>query len=69
MKMYEGVLKRVKQLEEKNGIKYSKTDGKLFTSFKVINVLAFIWTVIMNFLYIIYRFIHEDHICPQVPVS
>ena len=52
MKMYEGVLKRVRQLEEKNGIKYAKTDGKLFTSFKVINVLAFIWTVIMNFLYI-----------------
>ena len=50
--MYEGVLKRVRQLEEKNGIKYAKTDGKLFTSFKVINVLAFIWTVIMNFLYI-----------------
>ena len=50
--MYEGVLKRVRQIEEKNGIKYAKTNGKLFKTLKVVNVLAFIWAIAMNFLYI-----------------
>ena len=62
--MYEGVLKRVRQLEEKNGIKYAKTDGKLFTTLKVINVISFIWAMVMNLLYVagcllIYSF--EEH--------
>lgn len=52
MNMYEGVLNRVRQIEEKNGIKYAKTDGKLFKTLKVVNILAFIWTMVMNFLYI-----------------
>lgn len=64
MKMYEGVLKRVRQVEEKNGIKYQKPDGKLFTALKVINIISFIWALIMNLLYIagcllIYSF--EEH--------
>ena len=38
MNMYEGVLNRVRQIEEKNGIKYAKTDGKLFKTLKFVNM-------------------------------
>lgn len=53
MKMYDGVLKRVRQIEEKNGIKYATTDGKLYTFLKVIYILAFSWGMLMNLLFVL----------------
>ncbi len=53
MKKYDGVLKRVRILEEKNGIKYAKTDGKLYGALKVIYTIAGVWTVLMNLFFIL----------------
>lgn len=52
MKMYDGVLQRVRQIEEKNGIRYAKPDGALYKTFKVILIIALIWTLIINLLII-----------------
>ena len=50
MKMYDGVLQRVKQIEEKNGIRYAKTDGMLYKSLSVILIIALIYTLGINLL-------------------
>ena len=52
MKMQESVLRRVRMVEEKNGIKYAKTDGKLYKTLRVLYTLVFIYTVGINFLFI-----------------
>lgn len=52
MKMQESVLRRVRMVEEKNGIKYAKTDGKLYKTLRVLYTLAFIYTVGINLLFI-----------------
>ena len=44
MKMYDSVLQRVKILEEKNGIKYANTDGKLYKALKIIFIVCVIKT-------------------------
>ena len=36
MKMYDNVLRRVRMVEEKNGIRYAKTDGKLYLALRII---------------------------------
>lgn len=51
MKMYDNILNRVRAMEEKNGVKYAKSDGKLYKTLKVFYVLAVIYTICMNFLY------------------
>ena len=43
MKKYEGVLKRVREIEFKRGITYAKTDGKLYKGSKVLFIL--IWRI------------------------
>lgn len=43
MKYYDGVMQRVRKIEEKNGISYAKTDGKLYNFFKRIYILAFVF--------------------------
>lgn len=53
MKLNYGILKRVRQLEEKRGITYAKTDGKLFTALSVIYLLAAIFALVMNLFYIL----------------
>ena len=53
MKMYDGVLQRVKQIEEKNGIRYAKPDGALYKTFKVILIIALVWMVCINLLIIL----------------
>ncbi len=53
MKMYDGVLKRVRQMEEKNGIKYQKTDGKLYKGLKIGYILVSVWAVAMNLLFVL----------------
>ena len=52
MKMQESVLKRVRALEEKNGIKYAKTDGGLYKTLRALYIIAFAYTETMNFFYI-----------------
>ena len=52
MKMQESVLRRVRMVEEKNGIKYAKTDGKLYKTLRVLYTLAFIYTMGINLLFI-----------------
>lgn len=44
------VLKRVRQLEEKKGIKYAKTDGRLYVTLKFLYTIIFAYTLIINFL-------------------
>lgn len=53
MKKYDGVLKRVQMLEEKQGIKYAKEDGKLYKTFKVFYILFTVYTFFMNLFYIL----------------
>ena len=52
MKQYPGVLKRVEEIEYKCGIKYAKVDGKLYKTLNVFYVISFIWTLLMNSLYL-----------------
>ena len=51
------VLKRVRQVEEKNGIKYAKTDGKLYGTLKVLYTIIFAYTLAINSLFILSNFI------------
>lgn len=52
MKMQESVLRRVRMIEEKNGIKYAKTDGKLYKTLRVLYIITFAYTMAINLLYI-----------------
>ncbi|MBQ8532634.1 MAG: hypothetical protein IJ432_04285 [Clostridia bacterium] len=52
MKKYDGVLKRVRALEQKKGIVYAKPDGKLCRSLRVIYTVVFAYTMAINLLYI-----------------
>ncbi len=51
MKMYDSVLKRVKILEEKNGIKYADTNGRLYSTTKVLFILIFIYAMVIKSFY------------------
>lgn len=48
MKKYEGVLKRVREIEFKRGITYARTDGKLYKGFKILYILSFVWLLITS---------------------
>lgn len=50
MKMYDGVLQRVKQVEEKHGIKYVTTDSVLYKTLSVLLIIALIYTIGINLL-------------------
>lgn len=52
MKMQESVLRRVRAVEEKNGIKYAKTDGRLYKTLRVLYIITFAYTMAINLLYI-----------------
>ncbi len=52
MKMQESVLRRVRMVEEKHGITYAKTDGRLYKALKVSYTLLFIYTMGINLLFI-----------------
>ena len=52
MKMQESVLRRVRMVEEKHGITYAKTDGKLYKALRVSYTLLFIYTMGINLLFI-----------------
>ena len=53
MKKYDGILKRVREIEEKKGIHYAKTDGKLYKTLSVFYLLFFIWTLLIDALVIL----------------
>lgn len=50
--MQESVLRRVRMVEEKHGITYAKTDGKLYKALRVSYTLLFIYTMGINLLFI-----------------
>ncbi len=52
MKMQENVLRRVRMVEDKHGIKYAKTDGRLYKVLRILYTLLFIYTMGINLLYI-----------------
>ncbi len=56
MERYNGVLKRVRTLEEKKGIKYAKKDGSLYNTLNVLSILAAIWGVLMNLIFSLARY-------------
>ena len=47
----ENVLARTRVKEIKEGVNYPKKDGKLYKSFKWLYVIAFVYTMVINFLY------------------
>ncbi len=53
MKMYDNILQKVAQYEEKRGIVYAKTDGKLYKTLKVLYVLIFCYTMVMNTFFLL----------------
>lgn len=53
MKMYDGVLARVREMEEKYGIKYARTNGTLFKTLKVLYIISGIWMLIMNLFFVL----------------
>lgn len=59
MKMYENVLKKVEIYEEKWGITYAKPDGKLYKYTKVLYILAFIYAMVMNLLFVLGAWLSE----------
>ena len=52
MKMQESVLRRVRMVEEKHGITYAKTDGRLYKALRVSYTLLFIYNMGINLLFI-----------------
>lgn len=60
MKMYDGVLKRVRELEEKRGIVYAKPQGKLYKWVRFSATVFFSYVLIMNLMFILAMFIMVD---------
>ena len=60
MKKYTGVLKRVREIENKKGRNYQTTDSKLYKGLKVTYILAFIYTMAINALFILGMIITLD---------
>ena len=53
MKKYDGVLKRVRMLEEKKGIKYATTDSGIYKILKWLCILSAAWGLATNLLFIL----------------
>lgn len=53
MKMYDGVLARAREMEQKRGIKYARTNGKLYKTLKVLYSIIGIWTFFMNLFFVL----------------
>ena len=52
MKKLDGVLRRVRALEEKRGIAYAKPEGKLYKTLRVLYTLVYIYGMGINLLFI-----------------
>ena len=57
MKKYYGVLLRVREIEQKNGISYAKPDGRLYKTLKFIYSAAGIYTFVINLFFILGLFL------------
>ncbi len=53
MKMESNILRRVRMIEEKNGIRYAKTDGRLYKGLHVAYSFVFVYTFFIHLLYIL----------------
>lgn len=53
MKYQYNVLEKVRKVEEKNGINYAKTDGKLYKTINVLHILAWVYTLGINILFML----------------
>lgn len=53
MKMYNGVLEKVRLIEQKGGITYAKEDGRLYKTLRVLFIISFIYGMAINLLYIL----------------
>lgn len=53
MKKHLGVLKRVREIEEKRGIEYARTSGKLYKGLKVVHILSASWALLMNLFFLL----------------
>lgn len=53
MEIYGNILQKVASYEEKRGIKYAKTDGKLYKVLKIIFIVAFAYVEMMNLFFVI----------------
>ncbi len=53
MKMYDSVLQRVRMLEEKNGIKYATTEGKLYKGLKIVFIILFSYAMLIKSFYLL----------------
>lgn len=56
MKLQQNILNRVRQVEEKRGIVYAKTDGKLYKTLKILYILLLVYTFIINALFVLSNF-------------
>lgn len=52
MKKHESIMNRVRFIEEKYGIKYAKTDGRLYRTLKIIYTLVWAYTIGINLLFL-----------------
>ena len=59
MKILENILQRVRTVEQKNGIQYAKTDGKLYKSLKIGYLFVLIYTLIINSFFILGTLLSE----------
>ncbi len=61
MKIYDNIMQRIPQYEEKRGIKYAKTDGRLYKTINVFYIIALVYTSVMNLLCVlgIYMFMWD----------
>lgn len=65
MKKYDGILKRVRELEQKRGIDYARADGRLCRTLKIFYLLIMIFATLMNLFYILGTFlINSQNIKP-----
>lgn len=53
MKLYNSVLNRVRIIEEKNGIRYAKTDGKLYKTLKILYSVVGAYSLAINLFIIL----------------
>ena len=53
LKKYDSIMKRVRFLEEKRGISYARVGGKLFRGVTVVASIAWIYTFLMNLMFIL----------------
>ena len=62
MKINDEILQKVTLYEEKRGITYAKTDGGLYKALKGLYILAFCYTMVMNFFFLMGNIFSENRL-------